>query len=147
MVKYEIQIDGSCQEPKVLILTAEITEEVYSLVRKLSADFPAVISGFKEEKIEILEPKDLIRIYASTGKVIAVTNCGEYLLKLRLYEVEERLDQNFFVRISNSEIINLKRVSTFDLSLAGTISIKLDDGTVSYVSRRYVAKIKKILGV
>lgn len=146
-MKFEIKIDGSCKEPKVIILTAEITENVNALIRKLSEDSPAVISGFKNDKLEILEPKDLIRVYANAGKVIAVTNRGEYVLRLRLYEVEERLDKDTFVRISNSEIVNLKKAKTFDLSFAGTISIKLEDGSTSYVSRRYVSKIKKILGV
>lgn len=30
--------------------------------------------GHKDEKIEILEQTDLIRIYANSGKVFAVTN-------------------------------------------------------------------------
>lgn len=146
-MKYEIQIDPSYPEPKVMILTAEITEDVHILTKKLMEDLPSVLSGFKDEKIEILEPDDLLRIYASAGKVIAVTEHGEYNLRLRLYEVEERLKQDVFVRISNSEIINLKKVKNFDLSIAGTISIKMSDGTISYVSRRFVSKIRKILGV
>ncbi len=146
-MKYEIKIDALCQEPKIVIFTAEITEEISALVRKLSEDSPTLISGFKDEKVEILAPDDLIRIYANTGKVVAVTSRGDYSLRLRLYEVEERLSKDSFVRISNSEIINLKKAQSFDLSLAGTISIKLINGTTSYVSRRYVAKIKKILGI
>ena len=146
-MKYEIQIDPSYPEPKVMILTAEITEEVNDLTKKLREPSPSVLSGFKDEAIEILEPSDLLRIYAGGGKVMAVTARGEYTLRLRLYEVEERLKPDIFVRISNSEIINLKKVKNFDLSIAGTISIKMTDGSTSYVSRRYVAKIKKILGL
>ena len=48
---------------------------------------------------------------------------------------------------TNSEIINLNRVNNFDLSFTGTICVKLSNGTVTYVSRRYVSKIKKILGM
>ena len=146
-MKYEIQIDPSYPEPKVIILTAEITDDVNDLTKKLRETSPSVLSGFKDEKIEILEPSDLLRIYASGGKVIAVTGRGEYTLRLRLYEVEERLKPDIFVRISNSEIINLQKVKNFDLSIAGTISIKMSDGTTSYVSRRFVTKIKKILGI
>lgn len=146
-MKYEIQIDPSYQEPKVVILTAEITEDINALAKKLMEISPSVLSGFKDEKIEILEPNDLLRIYASAGKVIAVTGHGEYTLRLRLYEVEERLKSDIFVRISNSEIINLKKVKNFDLSIAGTISIKMSDGTISYVSRRFVTKIRKLLGI
>ena len=146
-VKYEIKIDAACGEPKVVIFTAEMTDEVNALIKKLSEDSPVVISGFKDDKIEILDPNDLIRVYANTGKVVAVTSRGDYSLRLRLYEVEDRLSKDRFVRISNSEIINLKKAQSFDLSLTGTISIKLINGTTSYVSRRYVPRIKKILGV
>lgn len=146
-MKYEIQIDPSYPEPKVIILTAEITEDVNLLTKKLMEDSPSVLSGFKDEKIEILEPDNLLRIYASAGKVIAVTDHGEYSIRLRLYEVEERLRQDIFVRISNSEIVNLKKVKSFDLSISGTISIQMSDGTTSYASRRFVSKIRKILGI
>ena len=72
---------------------------------------------------------------------------GEYTLRLRLYEAEERLKPLRFVRISNSEIINLKKVRSFDLSFTGTICVILADGSKTYVSRRYVSKIKEVLGI
>ena len=68
-------------------------------------------------------------------------------LRLRLYEIENRLPSNQFIRISNSEIINLKKVNNFDLSFTGTICVKLSNGITTYVSRRYVPKLKKILGI
>ncbi len=76
-----------------------------------------------------------------------MTAKGEYLLRMRLYEAEERLDQTRFVRISNSEIINLKMAKRFDLSFSGTICVNLAGGQTAYVSRRYVAKIKRLLGI
>ena len=89
---------------------------------------------------------DFIKIYSLKGRVSAATEKGEYSLRMRLYEIEEKLCSGNFVRISNSEIINLKKVKNFDLSFTGTILVRLSDGTTAYVSRRYVSKIKKILG-
>ena len=146
-MKIEIKMDSSCPEPKIIIVAASMTGEVQELVNRLSEMSPQVLSGIREEKLEILDPLELIRIYAGGGKVFAVTDKGEYVLRLRLYELEERLDRNSFVRISNSEIINLKKVSCFDLSFTGTICVKLSNHTMSYVSRRYVSKIKKMLGI
>ncbi len=57
------------------------------------------------------------------------------------------MDPNQFVRISNSEIVNLKKVKNFDLSITGTICVELANDTKTYVSRRYVSKIKKVLGI
>lgn len=146
-MQVEIKIDASCSEPKVIILTDAMTEEVNSIVQKLSDHNLPIISGTKDGKTKILEQDELFRIYAGSGKVFAMTNDGEYLLRLRLYEAEERLNPAQFVRISNSEIINLKKVKNFDLSFVGTISVEMTNGTTTYVSRRYVAKIKKLLGL
>ena len=76
-----------------------------------------------------------------------MTGKAEYTLRMRLYEVEERFRRSSFVRISNSEIINLKTVRSFDLCLAGTIRVALKNGEAAYVSRRYVGKIKEALGM
>ncbi|MCI9675891.1 MAG: LytTR family transcriptional regulator [Lachnospiraceae bacterium] len=146
-MQVEIKIDPSYTEPKIIVLTSSMTEDVSNLVKKLSENVPDFISGSRNEKMEVLEQADLIRVYANAGKVFAVTPKGEYLLRLRLYELEERLNPDRFVRISNSEIINLKKVKSFDLSITGTICVQLTNGTVTYVSRRYVSKLKKILGI
>lgn len=146
-MQIEVKIDDSCSEPKIIILTASITDEINSLVQKLSENNPQIISGSKDGRIEILEQDNLFKIYTSNGKVFASTNNGEYILRLRLYEIENRLNPFQFVRISNSEIINLKKVKNFDLSFTGTICVELINGTTTYVSRRYVQKIKRILGM
>ncbi len=146
-MQLEIKIDPACTEPKVIIQAASVTEEVNSILSKLSDHEPQILCGSKDGKIAVLEQAELIRIYAGNGKVFAVTEKGEYTLRLRLYEIEQRLNPHQFVRISNSEIINLKKVSSFDLRFTGTICVKLSNNHVTYVSRRYVSTLKKILGV
>lgn len=146
-MQVEIKIDDSCREPRVIIFTSSMTEEIGNLVQKLSENNPRIISGSRDGRVEIMEQDELFRIYSGNGKIFAVTDHGEYSLRLRLHEIEERLNPSQFVRISNSEIINLKKVKNFDLSFTGTICVELTDGTTTYVSRRYVQKIKKILGM
>ena len=144
-MKVELKIDSTVQEPKPLILTDRVTEEINEIVRKISDPELHVLAGMRDDTVKVLEPDSILRVYASGGKVFAKE--GEYQLRLRLYELEDQLKRNHFVRISNSEIINLKKVRHFDLQLAGTICVSLLDGSTSYVSRRYVAKIKEILGL
>lgn len=146
-MQIEIRIDADCKEPKVIVLTDKITDEISELLKRLSEETPQMLVGFRGDTLEILEQANIFRIYAQAGKVIATTSKGNYLLRLRLYELEDRLGKSSFVRISNSEIINLKKVKAFDLSFAGTICVSLSNGTVTYVSRRYVSKIKKVLGI
>lgn len=146
-MQVEVKIDKSVAKPRVIIVTSEITEEINALVQTLSESGPRMIAGFRDDTVTVLDEKDILRIYAANGRVYAVLPSGEYILRLRLYELEERLKSSRFVRISNSEIVNLKKVGSFDLSFAGTICVTLTDGSKTYVSRRYVTKIKEVLGI
>ena len=146
-MKIEIKIDEDCTETKIIVVTSKVTEEVNEIVKRLSSEQPQMIAGFKDEQATMLEPNQIYRVYASDGKVYAEAENGTHLLRLRLYGAEQRLAKCSFVRISNGEIINLKKVKGFDLSFAGTICVSLSNGTVTYVSRRYVAKIKQLLGL
>lgn len=146
-MRVEVQIDSACREPRIVVVTDRMTDEVAALVRRLSGEGPQVLAGYREGVLEVLEVSELLRVYASAGRVIAAAERGEYTLRLRLYEAEARLPADRFVRISHSEIVNLRKVRRFDLSLTGTICVELSDGTVTYVSRRYVGKIKQILQI
>ena len=146
-MEVEIKLDSSYTETKVVIYTNNITEEITELAKKLTGNIAKIIVGYDDNIMTVLEESEIIRVFAENGKVFAVTENGKYMLKLRLYEVEEVLDKRYFVRISKSEIINLKRVKNFDLSITGTICVKLSDNSVTYVSRRYVNKIKCVLGI
>lgn len=146
-MQIEIKIDKSRCEPRIIIETDQITDEIQEIISKLSNSSARMLTGFRENTLEILNQQEILRIYAQSGKVLAATTSGEYTLRFRLYELEQRLDPTCFVRISNSEIINLKKVKGFDLNLAGSIRVTLTDGSVTYVSRRYISKIKQLLEI
>jgi DNA-binding LytR/AlgR family response regulator len=145
-MQVELKISEDYKEPKVVIYAARMTDEIASLMKQLSEDQPRMIAAFDGDTVAMLAFDEIYRVYASEGRVYAETKDKKYLIRLRLYELEERLSGPF-VRISNSEIINLNKVKNFDLSFAGTICVSLAGGTVTYVSRRYVKKIKQQLGL
>ncbi len=146
-MKIEVRIQEGCREPRVVILTDRMTEEVHSLLARLEPVQDRPLVGFSEGTATVLQPASVLRIYAENGRTMVHTEQGTFALKGPLYEWEQRLDPKAFVRVSQSEIIHLKKVKAFDLNLAGTILVRLTDGTVVYASRRYVAKIKTLLGL
>ncbi|WP_417043329.1 LytTR family DNA-binding domain-containing protein [Dysosmobacter sp.] len=79
--------------------------------------------------------------------MLAQTDRGTYTVRQRLYELEQKFLVHRFARISHSEIVNLKKVTALDLTLTGTIRVTLSDGTVCWASRRYVRRIKEVLGL
>lgn len=146
-MKIEIMIDEACSEPKVIVVTDKMTDEINSIINNLSQETPKILVGFKDSTAVILDLSDIFKIYSTSGKIFAVTGEGEYVLKTRLYELEEKLGKAQFVRISNSEIVNFKKVRRFDMGLTGTICVTLANGSTTYASRRYVNKIKQILEI
>ena len=146
-MKVEVQLDAHCSEVTVRILTDSISREVQELMDRITLSTTDLLLGFQKEEAVPLSLEEIIRVYTSSGKVYAVTEEGEYQLRYRLYEVEERVNPKYFVRISQSEIVNLRKVKRFDLSLTGTIGVLFSDGSFSYVSRRFVSKIKQCLEI
>ncbi len=146
-MKINFELDSNLSEIEVLIKASIMDETVNAIIEKLSDEKPKILVGFAKGRAVVLDENNIERIYTANKKVMAKTKDMEYLLKIPLYEAMERLNQKQFVRISNGEVVNLRKVIEFDLSFAGTICITLSNGDISYVSRRYVSQIKKTLGI
>lgn len=144
-MKIEVKIDAAYKEPKVIIITDEITDEVKSVMQRISETMKLTV--FTENEAVIVEVNEIIRIYTESKKVFVQTNQDTYSIRMRLYELEEKLPSNQFIRISQSEIINRNQIISMDVSLAGTIGVSLKGGIKTFASRRYVSKIKKQLGI
>lgn len=120
-MKVELKIDNNYKTPLCVIYTDQITEEIKSYITKLSCTTQNTVTGKSGDDVSIINQNDIINIYASNGEVFAVTDRGEFTVTQRLYELENSLDYNKFVRISKSEIINLEKVSRFNLKISGTV--------------------------
>ena len=142
-MEVKLNIVPDCGKVSVTITAPALTDEVKALAARLSGG--SALTGWQGERAYPIQEEDLLRCFAQDKGVKAQTAQGVYDLRERLYELESKLDRHVFVRISHSEIVNLRRVTALDLSLTGTIRMTLGDATVCYVSRRYVKKIRDAL--
>jgi len=143
----EIKLDPNFKTPKLVIYTSEITNQISEIIKKLSNNNSMLLLGFDDKKIFIINPNDVFSIFTENTKILARSTQGLFILKNRLYEIDENPPNESFVRISNSEIVNFSKVSSLDTSITGTITLNFMNGEKTFVSRRYVEKIKKFLGV
>ena len=147
-MKVEIQIDPGLEEPVAVLRVPSPTEEVEALAARLRGEaVPQPFTVYTEREAVRVSRSVVLRFYAEDKGVFCQTGKGIFTVRARLYELEEELAGTKFVRVSNSEIVNLDRVTGLDLTLAGTIKMTLEGGTVCWVSRRYVKKIKQALGL
>ena len=147
-MKVEVQIEPALDEPVIVLRAPMPTEEGEQLARLLRAqDAPRPFTVYAEREAGRVSRSMVLRFYAEDKGVLCQTGKGTFTVRARLYELEEELAGTRFVRVSNSEIVNLDRVTALDLTLTGTIKMTLEGGTVCWVSRRYVKKIKGALGL
>ncbi len=144
-MEIELRIEPERPDISVTVRAPARTPEVESLLDRL--DGGERLLGFQGDRAERLEPSGILRFYGEEKEVRAQTAAGVFTVRQRLYELETQLAAQQFARISHSEIVNLRQVTALDLSLTGTIRLTLKDGTVCYTSRRYVRKIKEVLGL
>ena len=147
-MKVKVQLDPALDEPEIIVRAPGPAEEVEALAQKLRAlDLPRPFTVYQEREPVRVGRAAVLRFFAEDKGVFCQTDKGVYTVRQRLYELEEELEGTRFVRVSNSEIVNLDRVTALDLTLTGTIKMTLEGGTVCWVSRRYVKKIKQALGL
>ena len=146
----QIKIE-QCEKPFCVIHTSEETDGIKAVAEKINMmderGLSAVVSGWDGDYCIQVKQSELLRIYSLDKKVYLECESEEepLLLKMRLYEFEElaeRCGWTDFIRISNTDIVNLSKVQKFDMSFSGIIKVIYGDEKVAIVSRRYMNKIK-----
>ena len=148
MVDVEVILDESRTDPKVTIYTKEKNARVDSIIdaveKAAESDYP-MIPGIDAERIELLSQRDIIRVFTEGRKILLQTEGKVYIVNRTLTSLEEVLNKDRFLRISQSEIINLYKVKCFDINTAGTIGIIFENGERTWAARIRVKAIKDMI--
>ena len=144
-MKLELNIDEKVKETLVVVSANKIDKEVQNLINYIEYSSEYLI-GIVEDKAGIIDIDEIIRVYIEDRKTFVVTLKDTYVVKKKLYEVENMVTRNF-VKISQSEIANIKFIKNLDFSNTGTIVIKYKNSDISYVSRRMIKEFKLKLGI
>lgn len=144
-MKLELNIDEKVKETLVVVSANKIDKEVQNLINYIEYSSEYLI-GIVEDKASIININEIIRVYIEDRKTFVVTLKDTYVVKKKLYEVENMVTRNF-IKISQSEIANIKFIKNLDFSNTGTIVIRYKNSDISYVSRRMIKEFKLKLGI
>ena len=144
-MKVKLRIDSQVTEDSVSIEARLMTESIQELVHFAQhLDKEDKIHVKKEDEIYLLDAEEIHRIYTENRQVRVRTAKDSYRAQQALYQLLQVLP-DYFLQISQSEIINSRQISRLKLTPNGLIQIFLKNGDQTYSSRRYLKSIKERL--
>ena len=140
------EINERYREIELHVCNEVLNDRVREVVRELHSFYDEVIYGTDEKgDRHPLSIGSVISFYSEGQRVMALNRDGAFNIPKKLYELAETLADSGFVRISKSEIINIRMIGKLDLNMTGTIRITMKNGYSTFASRRNVARLRKML--
>lgn len=141
-----------------LVFKPDEMEQLLSFLKKLfagndknekkSASLPGHLTGQAGDNYELINYQDIILLETELGDIFARTSKGrDYRIKEKLYELEELLAGEGFIRINKSNIVNILHINEIVPWFNGRILLKLNNHKEVEVSRSYAGDFKEFLGL
>lgn len=135
----------STREEEVVIYAHERNELVEEIER-LASRKTAELVGFCGDAAVVLDYAKVSRFTVENGKVYATVGENRYLVRQRLYQLEQQAPSTF-VKINQSCLANIKYIARFEAAFSATLRVVFKNGDADYVSRRNLKQIKERLGL
>lgn len=145
-MKITINVDDKASETEIAIHCKQLTPDIEKIIATLRI-LNQQLMVTKEEENYLLDVAKIVYIEAIDRKTFVYTAEAVYESKLRLYEMEERLCESGFFRISKSCLVHLKYIKSLKNDVQRKLRLTLENGEQIMVSRQYADEIKRRLGV
>ncbi len=144
-MKIRIELDADLVETEVVIRAGQYNEEIARIQQALEQANTQPIAFYKDTSEYFVDLMNILFFETDGAKIFAHARDNAYEVKLKLYELEERLPA-YFCRISKSTITNTKAIYALDKSFSGTSTIQFyDTHKQVHVSRHYYQILKEKL--
>lgn len=144
-MKYTTIIDPA-RDQEVIIYAHRKTPEIESLENYIRLMDTELLGYGSEGQIIPLRPDEIACFTVEEGRVCALKGKEKLSVRLPLYALEEALGDGF-LRINQSCLGNIRRMSRFDASIGGTLMVTFENGHRDYVSRRQLKTVKERMGM
>lgn len=145
-MKIEIQVDEKAEDLTVSITCKKLTSDVEKILATLRM-INHQLTAKKEGEIHLLDIAQIIYVESVDRKCFIYTSDEVYESDLRLYELEQQLEEYGFFRVSKSFLIHLQKIQTLKADINRKIRITMSNGEQIMASRQYADELKKRLGV
>jgi len=144
-VKITIQDPLPGEEDHVIISVKCMNDSVMRAINMLKS--PDSVTVFIDGQAFFLPAADIFYIESVDLKTFVYTENTVYRSKLKLYEIEEMLKKNDFLRISKQFIVNIRKITSIAPAGDSRFQATLSNGEKVIISRQYVPALKERFGL
>ncbi len=145
-MKITVNEDPKQNETEVIINCREADEHILKMISSLRV-YDSKLIGSKDGETYVLNTEKILYIDTVDKKTFIYGENDYYETGLRLYELEDKLLADDFLRATKSSIINFNKIKALRPEFGGRMLITMDNGEKLFVSRQYVPSFKKKLGI
>ena len=139
------QIDRQCEE-ELIVRCHDPGASWVECVRE-AASRQRTVCGWREDTLRRLKLSEVFYFEVVDDRSFVYTQTEVFEAKEKLYEFERLCAGSALFRCSKSMILNAEKIDYVRPSLSGRFEAVLSNGEKVVVSRKYVADLKRMLGV
>jgi DNA-binding LytR/AlgR family response regulator len=144
-MKIIIQDPAPGDEDTVTISVKCMTDNIMRAISLLRS--PDSLTVYLDEQAEMLPVNNIFYAESVDLKTFVYAEKTVYRSKLKLYEIEEMLNNNDFLRISKQVIVNVRKIRSVTPAGDSRFQATLTNGEKVIVSRQYVPALKERFGL
>lgn len=145
-MKITIQVDEDREDTEIAISCGRLTPEIEKIIAMLRIMDSQLVAE-KDGETYLLDVAQIVYVEAVDRKTFVYTCDDCFASGLKLYEVEGRLCERGFLRVSKSCLVSLRHIRALKAEFDRKIRITLENGEQIMVSRQYAEELKRKLGV
>ncbi|MFU8786544.1 MAG: LytTR family DNA-binding domain-containing protein [Candidatus Izemoplasmataceae bacterium] len=144
---YVLTMDPSLTEPdKINIVFSEKDlDQISGILDTIIKGEDVFITGYDEIGQKNIEARNIQYFIVEADDVLAVVGKSRFIVKLKLYEIEDLLNNKYFIRVSKYALVNMNKIEYIKPALNSKLSLLMKNGEEVEVNRHYYKSFKKAL--
>ncbi len=145
-LKIIIKQDANVSETEITVVCRQMDAQLEEILATVSL-IDNTVTGRCGDETCFIPLKEILYFESVENKVFFYTDGETYEMSAKLYQLEEKLQNSKFARISKSVIANLNKFRSIRPEKNSRLTATLVNGERLVVSRQYIGEIKTKLGV
>lgn len=145
-MRIEISVEPDAPDLCVRITCAELTPEIERLLATIRM-LDHKLTGRLGDETHVIDLGKVLYIEGVDRKSYICTASDTYESDLPLMQLERRIEDGSFVRVSRTFLVNLRKIRSLRAESGRRIRVTMENGEQIIASRQYADELKKRLGV